>query len=150
MHDQATKVARGIALPRTAYAAVAAAAILAGLAVHLHGAAFGTTTRDVIGDMLWALMMAAILSVISPQTTLRIRGFSALCTCFAVEFSQLLHTPSLDQLRSTFVGHLVLGSGFDARDLFAYAGGIAVFAIVEHLWVSKLTRTTPHQMPEAP
>jgi hypothetical protein len=30
------------------------------------------------------------------------------------------------------LGHLVLGSGFDARDLLAYALGVAAAALLEH------------------
>jgi hypothetical protein len=44
--------------------------------------------------------------------------------CFAVEFSQLIHLPMLDALRRTTLGYLVLGSGFDRRDLAGYAGGV--------------------------
>ena len=49
--------------------------------------------------------------------------------------SQLYHTPTLDAIRATQAGQLVLGSGFDPRDLAAYvasgewegrAGGYAI------------------------
>jgi hypothetical protein len=55
----------------------------------------------------------------------------ALAFCFAVEFSQLVHLPELDALRRTTAGHLALGSGFDRRDLAAYAGGVIVAVLVE-------------------
>jgi hypothetical protein len=53
-----------------------------------------------------------------------VRAAVALAICFAVEASQLVHTPALDALRATTPGRLVLGSGFDPRDLLAYAGGV--------------------------
>ena len=49
-----------------------------------------------------------------------------------VEFSQLLQTPALNAFRGTTLGHLVLGSDFDARDLAAYAGGVFISAMVVH------------------
>jgi hypothetical protein len=59
----------------------------------------------------------------------------------AVEVSQLYHAPVVDAVRATRLGHLVLGSGFDARDLAAYAGGIvgAVLleaALIRRRWLS--------------
>lgn len=118
-------------LPRTGYAALSAAAMLLGLVVHLHGSALGGAARDFVGDLFWSLMIAAILSVVSPQISLRNRCIAAIGVCFLVEGSQLIHTPQFDQLRSTFAGHLVFGSGFDPRDLIAYACGILLFAVIE-------------------
>jgi hypothetical protein len=37
----------------------------------------------------------------------------------------------LDVVRDTTVGHLVLGSGFDPRDIAAYARGVAAAVLVE-------------------
>jgi hypothetical protein len=45
--------------------------------------------------------------------------------------SQLYHAPALDALRATRAGHLVLGSGFDARDLAAYTAGVAAAVLLE-------------------
>jgi hypothetical protein len=39
-------------------------------------------------------------------------------------------------VRATQVGHLVLGSGFEARDFAAYAVGVALAAVIEALFVS--------------
>jgi hypothetical protein len=58
--------------------------------------------------------------------------------CFAIEFSQLLHTPWLDGLRNQRLGALVLGQGFHALDLFDYLVGTAVGVAVE-----LLTRKAP-------
>jgi len=55
----------------------------------------------------------------------------AVAICFAVELSQLLHTPELDSLRRTTVGQLTLGSGFDVRDLLSYTVGVLAAALFE-------------------
>jgi hypothetical protein len=51
-----------------------------------------------------------------------------------VEVSQLWHAPALDAIRATDIGHLVLGSGFDLRDLLAYLLGVAAPTALEVAW----------------
>jgi hypothetical protein len=63
-----------------------------------------------------------------------------LAICFAVELSQLYHAPALDALRETTAGHLVLGSGFDPRDLIAYAAGVCAAALVDRMWLARRRR----------
>ena len=113
---------------RRRYAAVTAAIILLGLFVHFHGAPLNARLRDSLGDALWAGMIAAALSALLPGKASGTRYFIALLICYAVEFSQLWHTATLDQFRATRMGALMLGSGFDWRDLIAYACGIVMFA----------------------
>ena len=67
----------------------------------------------------------------APGARLVVRCAVAYAICAAVEVSQLYHAPALDALRETGLGHLVLGSGFDARDFAAYAGGVAGAALIE-------------------
>ena len=116
---------------RLAYVALALATIALGLAVHLYGGALEPSVRDVTGDILWAAMMMWIISVIVPDRTLLFRGTTALAICFAVELSQLYHSPSLDAVRQTTLGQLTLGTGFDVRDLFAYTIGVVGAALVD-------------------
>lgn len=117
--------------PRVAYALTAGVYIAAGLLVYLGGSALPHAARDVMGDALWAAMMASLVSATRPSASRAWRCAVALAICYAVEGSQLWHTPTLDALRATRVGHLVLGSGFDARDLVSYTAGIIVFAWID-------------------
>jgi hypothetical protein len=55
-----------------------------------------------------------------------------------VEVSQLYHAPAIDALRATFVGALVLGSGFDLRDLAAYALGVASALLLDVALIVRL------------
>lgn len=48
-----------------------------------------------------------------------------------METRQLYHAPALDALRRTTAGHLVLGSGFDPRDLLAYTLGVVAAVLLE-------------------
>lgn len=90
-----------------------------------------------MGDAIWATMIAWWVAAIVPGPSLWPRSVAAVTICFAVELSQLYHTPALDTLRRTTIGHLTLGSGFDPRDLVAYAVGVLAAALLERtvrLW----------------
>ena len=119
---------------RIVYGALAIGTIACGLAVHIGGNALSPALRDILGDMLWAVMLFWWVSVLVPARSTMIRGSLALAGCFAVEASQLVHAPMLDAMRRTTAGHLVLGSGFDPRDLMAYTGGVVAAVIVETAW----------------
>ena len=63
--------------------------------------------------------------------------------CVAVELSQLIRTPALNALRRTTLGHLVLGTDFDARDLVAYAGGVLVAVMIERVVRARAAARVP-------
>ena len=117
--------------PRLAHVAAAVATIAVGLAVHLGGVVLGPVARDVLGDALWAMMIAWWIGALAPDARLVRRGASALAVCFAVEASQRLHAPWLDAVRGTTIGHLVLGSGFDPRDFLSYTAGVVAAMLIE-------------------
>jgi hypothetical protein len=129
---------------RLVYVGLALGTITLGLMVHFHGDALGPAPRDVIGDALWAAMITWWVSAIAPDRSLGARGIVAIAICFAVEFSQLYHTGTLDSLRDTTIGRLTLGSGFDPRDLLAYAIGVLAAAACERIVRS---RTVPQHAP---
>jgi hypothetical protein len=113
------------------YLALAVGTIALGLAVHWSGGPLSPVVRDVLGDALWATMVVWWIAVAAPASRLPWRAALALAFCFAVEFSQLWHSPALDALRETTPGHLVLGSGFDPRDFAAYAAGVLAAVLLE-------------------
>lgn len=116
---------------RLVYLGLAAATIAVGLVVHSGYLPLGPVVRDVTGDALWAMMMAWWVGAAAPRAALGARSIAALMICIAVELSQLLHTPALDALRRTTPGQLVLGSGFEPRDLAAYTLGVVAAALLE-------------------
>jgi hypothetical protein len=118
---------------RLSYAVLACATIAVGLLVHLYGAGLGPKSRDVLGDVLWAAMIVWWLGVLAPRASLRNRAIAALAICVAVELSQLYRSPMVDALRATMLGELALGSGFDPRDLAAYAAGVLAAVVVERI-----------------
>lgn len=116
---------------RMSFVALAMGTIVVGLAVHLYGEALPPAARDVLGDALWAMMIAWWLGAVAPRARLSRRAIATLAICFAVELSQLYHAPAIDALRETTLGHLVLGSGFDPRDLVSYTAGVLAAALLE-------------------
>ena len=127
---------------RASFAALACATIVVGLLVHLRGAALRPAARDALGDALWAVMIAWWAGALAPSARLVVRSVGAYAVCVGVEVSQLYHAAALDAVRATVVGRLVLGSGFDPRDLVAYAVGVAIAALVEATVVAR--RMRPH------
>jgi hypothetical protein len=116
--------------------------IAIGLAVHGLGLGLGARARDIVGDALWAAMMFWWVSLIAPGAGLRIRAAVALGICFAVEASQLYHSPGIDAVRETTMGRLVLGSGFDPRDFAAYFIGVLVALIADRAqWKDRRRRS---------
>ena len=113
---------------RLAYVAAALATIALGLALRAVRHALPAALGDVLGDALWAAMMFWWVGALAPRASLRARAVAALAIAFAVEAAQLWRAPWLVALRGTRAGHLVLGADFDARDLVAYAAGVACAA----------------------
>ena len=116
---------------RATYLALAAGTIAIGLAVHFRGDILSPSLRDIIGDALWAAMVVWLTAAAVPALSLPFRAFTALVISYAAEFSQLYHSPAVDALRGTTVGHLALGNGFDPRDLVAYAVGVLAAVLLE-------------------
>jgi hypothetical protein len=116
---------------RLMYVALALATIAVGLAVHSAGGMLHPVARDVLGDALWAVMMTWWVGAAAPSLPRAHRAGISLAICFGVEFSQLYQAPALHALRETTLGGLVLGSGFDPRDLLAYAAGVAAAMVVD-------------------
>jgi hypothetical protein len=90
------------------------------------------------GDALWTVMVYCLVAALGPGLSRVSVTSVALLVSFAVEFSQLLRHPWLDSVRGTVLGHLVLGSTFNAPDLAAYAvGALAAFGADSLLSVSR-------------
>ena len=117
---------------RGVYIALALATVALGLCVHWRGAAFGATLQDVAGDVLYAVMIAWWVGAIAPRAPLPVRAAVALTFCISVEVSQLFHTTTLDSIRRTTLGQLILGSGFATRDIAAYSFGVLAASCLEY------------------
>jgi glycopeptide antibiotics resistance protein len=89
------------------------------------------------GDALWTIVVFLLLGFALPRlNTLKVTAL-ALLISYAVEFGQLYRAPWLVAIRSTTLGHLLLGSDFGWGDLAAYTVGALIALVVETLIVSK-------------
>lgn len=83
------------------------------------------------GDALWAQAVYYTVGLVIPSGSVARISSLALLIAYTVEFSQLYHTPWIDPIRNTTVGHLLFGSVFAWNDLLAYAVGIALVAAAD-------------------
>lgn len=90
------------------------------------------------GDACWALMIFLGWGVVFPGISTAMLAAYAMATCGLVELSQLYRAPWIDGIRSTTLGHLVLGSGFAWGDLVAYGIGVGVGGLGESVMRSTI------------
>lgn len=119
---------------RFRYAAFALATVAVGLLVHRGTLPLPSRARDVAGDALWAAMVYWLAGVVAPGARVATRAAAAVGFAWLVEAGQLVRLPWLVALRATPIGHLVLGSDFDARDLASYALGVGAAVTVEAVY----------------
>src|SRR5205085_7371997 len=79
-----------------------------------------------IGDILWALMVYFIVRFLFVNKTLQFAVVSSLLFSYVIEFSQLYQAAWINQLRRTWLGHMVFGAGFLWSDLLCYTAGVAL------------------------
>lgn len=84
------------------------------------------------GDALWALMVYWTIAWVTPNAPIKKVAVLALLISYADEFSQLYQAPWIDAIRSTTLGHLILGSTFSWLDMLAYTVGVAIGAAIEY------------------
>lgn len=118
---------------RLGFIASALTTIAIGLVAHSRATPLSPIVRDVLGDALWAMMIGWWLGALAPVAPAGVRAWMVLALCWGVEFSQMYHTPTLDGWRQNTLGQLILGSGFDPRDLGAYALGALMALMLERI-----------------
>ncbi|MFE3150381.1 DUF2809 domain-containing protein [Streptomyces sp. NPDC059218] len=104
---------------RVVAAGAAVLTVLAGLGVRAF--ADGALAKYA-GDALYTVLFCALAAVIAPGARPVVRAGAALAFSWAVELLQLTGLPA-DLSRHSTVARLVLGSTFNAPDLFWYAVG---------------------------
>ncbi|QNA93043.1 DUF2809 domain-containing protein [Microbacterium sp. Se63.02b] len=121
--DAVTPIARR----RIVLLVLAAVTVAAGLIVHR------TVTGvpgDIAGDALYAVLISLLVALVAPRAHPAAVAVIAFAVCAAVELLQLTGLPR--ELASVFLPTtLVLGSGFDARDIVVYAVAVAATALTD-------------------
>jgi hypothetical protein len=107
---------------RVAAAGAAAVTVAAGLGVRAF--ADGAVAKYA-GDALYTVLICTLVVVAAPRTRPVVVAGTALAFSWAVELLQLTGLPA-DLSRHSTVARLVLGSTFNAPDLFWYAVGAGI------------------------
>ncbi|MBB4699743.1 ribosomal maturation YjgA family protein [Sphaerisporangium siamense] len=113
---------------RLAAAGAVAATVAAGLAVRALG--MGDVAKYA-GDALYTVMIYGLVVLVAPRARPVTASAVALAVSWAIEFAQVTGIPA-ELSRHSALARLVLGSTFNAPDLFWYAAGAAV-AFLVHL-----------------
>lgn len=121
----------GLWRKRLAYAGGVALAIALGLASRYDGLNLPAFVTTHAGDALWAVMIYFGVRLLWPQVSMLSALLISLLFCYAIEASQLIQTDSLNHIRSTTLGALVLGRGFLVADLIRYTAGIALACLLD-------------------
>ncbi|MFI8946513.1 DUF2809 domain-containing protein [Streptomyces sp. NPDC053750] len=109
---------------RMRLAAAAAALLIVGAGLGLRATAGGEVAKYG-GDALYTLLLCALVIVVAPRVTPPVAGGVALAVSWGVEFLQLSDLPA-ELSRHSTAARLVLGSTFNAPDLFWYVVGAVV------------------------
>ena len=89
------------------------------------------------GDGLWAMVVCWGIGWLRPSLRVSRVAVLALAVSYADEFSQLYQAHWINDVRSTTLGHLLLGSVFSWSDLLAYTFGVAISALLDRSALSR-------------
>lgn len=106
---------------RTRAAAVAAAGLTVGAGLGLRAVAAGDVAKYG-GDALYTVLILTLVVAVAPRVSPARAAAIALAASWAVEFLQLGPVPA-ELSRRSALARLVLGSTFNAPDLYWYAVG---------------------------
>ena len=118
---------------RITYLIAAIAVVILGLSSRRYSRVLPDFLASYAGDTLWALTAFLGIGVLFPRWSTARVCVTALLFAFAIELSQLYHSPWVEQLRHTKVGGLILGYGFLWSDLLCYVVGISIGCTLEML-----------------
>ncbi|MGY3682027.1 ribosomal maturation YjgA family protein [Streptomyces sp. TE33382] len=119
--DMDGRMGVGASVVRTRVWAAGAAVLTVAAGLGIRSVAGGDVAKYA-GDALYTLLMYVLVVLVAPRVRPRVAAGVALAFSWAVEFAQLTGVPAELSARSA-VARLVLGSTFNAPDLFWYAVG---------------------------
>lgn len=84
-----------------------------------------------LGSALWGSLIYCAAIILWPRANSRKLAIGSAVFSAIIEFSQLWHTPSLDTIRDTTIGVLLIGKYFSWWDIASYFVGILIALIVD-------------------
>jgi len=76
--------------------------------------------------VFWCVFFHFILSLVQRRISVGIICIGVLITTCSLEFLQLVKTPLLFQIRSTYMGQILMGTTFVPSDFIYYFAGAAI------------------------
>jgi hypothetical protein len=110
-----------------------------GLATKFYAGPAETWVHAHAGGFLYVIFWCLLALSIWPQLSPWIVGCAVFVITSILEFLQLWHPPVLQAVRSTFLGHALIGSSFSWSD-FPYYGAGALVA-VGIAWICRNSRS---------
>jgi hypothetical protein len=130
---------------RAVWIALLIVVAICGLGSRRYGASLPAFVAAYTGDTAWSLAAFLVLGLLFPRLAMWRVAALALAISFGVEVSQFYHAPWLDAIRSTTLGALALGWGFDPRDLACYIVGVGIGVVLETMATKRLLVERPAQ-----
>ncbi len=96
------------------------------------------------GDTLWAMLVFWLVRALKPSLPLLRSALIAIGFAYLIELSQFYHAPWIDSIRSSTLGGLVLGSGFQLSDLICYSVGVCIGYLLD-IVVGELEHVTHNE-----
>ena len=94
------------------------------------------------GGFLYVVFWIFVALALFPWLSRRSVSLGVVLVTCALEFAQLWHPPLLERIRSTFLGHAVLGATFAWSDFPYYvAGGLAAYTTAGWLGCGERSRS---------
>ncbi len=104
-----------------------------GIATKLYSGPGEVWIRTHAGGVLYVVFWSLLVLGVRPQLSPWVAGGSVLAVTSVLEFSQLWHPPFLETVRSTFIGHALIGSTFAWSDFPHYVLGMLLAVYVARL-----------------
>jgi Protein of unknown function (DUF2809) len=118
---------------RTMTMAFAAITIACGLVLRLSHLPIPFVAYKYGGSMLWAAAIYWLLAAAFPRWTISRAATTSALLAACIEFFKLYHSPTIDALRLTLAGKLILGRVFSWKDIAAYMLAIAIAALLDKM-----------------
>ncbi|WP_235549028.1 ribosomal maturation YjgA family protein [Paenibacillus sp. Soil522] len=116
---------------RIPYIIAAVIAMILGFSTRRFAGALPAFAAEHFGDALWASMIYFGVRAVWVHKRLFWAALISVLFCFGIELSQLYQSDWINEIRSTFFGTLVLGSGFLTVDLARYSAGIVLALLID-------------------
>ena len=113
------------------YLSIILATVIMGLGTRYFAMYLPKWVNLYLGDSLWAFMIFFIFAIIFRNKNTQVIIVLSLVYCYLIEISQIYHSPWIDDIRQTTVGHLILGRGFLWSDLISYTIGILAASVID-------------------